>query len=143
MWRGGIEPPALLWGSDALGVCAGSRMGGSVPPGLHSNATPHHTPINNVIGLFMSASILRKANVERLIIPPNETAAETITVTSVSQAANSVGPIQRPCRSQSSLLIICEHQLQYPLRLFGYDIRTPLSSKRPCDMARPSRHPPP
>jgi hypothetical protein len=41
----------------------------------------------------MSASIPKNNNVERLTIPPNETAAETITDTLTSQAAHSAKAI--------------------------------------------------
>lgn len=71
------------WNRPRMKTTALSLVCRSEPPGLHRNATPHHTQVKPTIGLLISASIVRLMNVEMLT--PNETATEAVTVTCCSK----------------------------------------------------------
>lgn len=82
-WRGGEESnlPRCSWEVVRHGLSAESRMGELEPPGLHSNATPHHAPRYLLIEFFISTPIRVTTPEKRPISPPIETAADAETVT--------------------------------------------------------------
>lgn len=53
---------------------------GEQPPGLYSNATPHHTPTYFLIESFISAPVTTPTTAESLVTPPIETATDATTV---------------------------------------------------------------